>query len=178
MASLVGGILLGSVLFLGADALPPVLGHPQWRPFWVLAFAWVVFFGWSVVENRLRGCIPETELASILNRLDLGRPARPRTRRSSSCRVPSLPGQGRENLDLDTVGVPKDTAWYAHPTTFELAAVAVLCCAHDMVVVKGNPGESTTPLLCSPRRLEFHPAPYAAGGAARSTRAGIWIAIR
>ena len=29
MASLVGGILLGSVLFLGADASPPVLGHPQ-----------------------------------------------------------------------------------------------------------------------------------------------------
>ena len=126
MAALVGGILLGSVLFLGADSLPAALGHPQWRPLWVFGFAWVVFFGWSVVENRVRGCIPETELASILNRLDLGKPAPPEDVEQFLRTRPVAPWEGQENLDLDTVGVPKDVPWYAHPTTFELAAVVVL----------------------------------------------------
>ncbi|MHC4179446.1 MAG: sodium:solute symporter family protein, partial [Planctomycetota bacterium] len=76
-AALVGGIGVGAVLFLCQSRLPVYLGHDQWRPFWVLAVAWVVLIVWSLVENAVRGKTPETELASILNVRDLGRPGTP-----------------------------------------------------------------------------------------------------
>ena len=51
MASLLGGVGIGLFLFLGSAFLPNWLTHPQWRPFWVLGFAWIVFFLWSILEK-------------------------------------------------------------------------------------------------------------------------------
>jgi len=128
MAALLAGVGVGMVLFLGdhMDFLPAVLTHPQSRPFSVLAASWLVFFVWSIVENTLKGRIPESELASMLSSLELGKPARPEEVKDMirSRSVPPWPGQ--ENLDFEKVGIPKGIAWYAHPTTFELSALILL----------------------------------------------------
>ena len=126
IASLVAGVGAGAILFLGSDRLPIVLGHAQWRPFWVLAVTWIVFVGWSMIENRLRGPIPETELAGLLNSSDLGRPATPEEVKDLFDRPGVARWEGRESLDYPTLGTPKDTPWYAHPTTFELSALILL----------------------------------------------------
>jgi Na+/proline symporter len=128
IASLVGGIGLGSVLFLGGEleVLPPVLSHPQWRPFWVLGFSWLTFVGWSLVENRVKGRIPQDDLASVLNAFDLGKPV-PSERIREIVRSRSiLPWEGQKNVDYDTLGKPKDVPWYGNPATFELSAVVLL----------------------------------------------------
>ena len=127
MAALLGGVGVGSVLFLGSDFLPPVLGHPQWRPFWVLGFSWLCLILWSMIENSIRGPIPEAELASILNSFELGKPAQPEEVKRSIESRQIGPWQGQENMDYATVGTPAKVPWYSNPTTFEaLAAILLL----------------------------------------------------
>jgi Na+/proline symporter len=126
MAALAGGVGVGTLLFLGKDLLPPFLGHPQWRPFWVFGFSWICLFLWSAIENRIRGPIPETDLASILNSCDLGRAApADEVKRVIESR-PSASWEGRENLDYAALGTPANVRWYSNPTTFEASAAILL----------------------------------------------------
>jgi len=128
MAALLAGVGGGMFLFLGGklDLLPVELTHPQSRPFSVLGASWLVFFVWSMIENRIKGRIPQTELASMLSSFELGKPAKPDEVKDmiQSRSLPPWPGQ--ENLDFEKLGTPKGVAWYAHPTTFELSAFALL----------------------------------------------------
>jgi SSS family solute:Na+ symporter len=136
MAALVAGIGLGTILFLGNElpqaldrpewSLPTFLSQAQWRPFWVLGFTAIVFVGWSFIENRVRGAIPDTELASILNCRELGRTAGPDEVEQLVRSQPLRPWDGQANIDYDSVGIPKDLPWYAHPATFEVSIVALL----------------------------------------------------
>jgi SSS family solute:Na+ symporter len=126
MASLVAGVGAGALLFLQSDRLPVMLGHAQWRPFWVLAVTGVVFVAWSMVENRARGPIPQTKLASLLNAFDLGKLAGPEEVKAFLERHPVSAWEGQENVDPDTLGVPRQVRWYSHPTTFEAAAAVLL----------------------------------------------------
>jgi SSS family solute:Na+ symporter len=128
MAALLAGVGVGMLLFLGGEFkfLPIELTHPQSRPFSVLGTSWLVFFVWSMIENRIKGRIPETEFASMLSSLELGKPAEPDEVKDmiQSRSIPPWPGQ--ENLDYETLGIPKGVVWYAHPTTFELSALVLL----------------------------------------------------
>lgn len=128
IAALVGGIGVGSFLFLGNELewLPTVLGHPQWRPFWVLASTGMVFFLWSVLENRRRGFLPEDELAGGLNAFDLGRQADSEEVREMIESRPKATWEGKENLDFRTLGISKNVPWYSHPTTYEILVVILL----------------------------------------------------
>jgi hypothetical protein len=136
MAALVAGIGLGTILFLGYEiplsldrpewSLPTSLSQAQWRPFWVLGFTSLVFVGWSIMENRVKGPIPDTELASILNSHELGRTTGPdeveQMIRSRTLR----PWDGQANIDYHSVGIPRELPWYTHPTTFEGSIVVLL----------------------------------------------------
>ncbi|HIQ22032.1 MAG TPA: hypothetical protein EYH34_12490 [Planctomycetes bacterium] len=136
MAALVAGIVLGTVLFVGYEvpritgrtalALPVELGHPKWRPFWVLGFASTVFVVWSMVENRRRGPIPSDELASVLNSFDLGRPASPDEVRRLIQSRGLRPWARHQELDYNVLGIPLALRWYAHPAILEVAAIAAL----------------------------------------------------
>ncbi|MHC4404663.1 MAG: sodium:solute symporter family protein [Planctomycetota bacterium] len=136
MAALVGGVVVGSILFVGnllvknslvaGEVLPTWLHHPQWRPFWVLGASCVAFVAWSIIENRRKGPIPATELGSILNAFELGKPARPEEI-EEMIRARGVTGWEREQeVDYGKVGTPDNVAWYSHPTTFEITALAVL----------------------------------------------------
>ncbi|MBC8873030.1 MAG: hypothetical protein H8E44_26655 [Planctomycetes bacterium] len=128
MASLVAGVGVGSILFFGDwfKFLPAELAHPQCRPFLVLEASFLAFFGWSMIENRIRGPVPQTDLASMLNSFDLGKAADPDEVKKmiQSPRLASW--QGKEEVDHERLGIPKNIAWYAHPTTFEVAAIVLL----------------------------------------------------
>ncbi|MFH1923863.1 MAG: hypothetical protein ABIP48_28730 [Planctomycetota bacterium] len=126
IVSLAAGVGLGAFLFLGSERLPIVLGHAQWRPFWVLGVTGIVFVVWSMIENRIKGPIPETELASILNSRDLGRPAEPDEIREIIERRSFPPWEGQENVDYSTLGTPKNVPWYSHPTTWEILVAVLL----------------------------------------------------
>ena len=126
MAALAGGVGLGLVLFLGSGHLPTALGHPQWRPFWVLGFSSIVFVVWSMIENKVRGPIPQTELASILSSSKLGKSATPREVKEMIQSQPVPPWEGQKNLDYDALGIPENVPWYSHPTTFEVSAIVLL----------------------------------------------------
>ena len=133
MASVAGGIALGCVLFFGDQLgfLPTVLSHPQWRPFWVLAFTGMVFVVWSILENRIfqnrgKGLTEEHQLASILNASQLGKPATPEEIRKLLRSRRISPWKRQQNVDYDAVGIPGNTPWYGHPTTYEALVVVVL----------------------------------------------------
>jgi SSS family solute:Na+ symporter len=136
MAALVAGIGLGSILFLGYElpqllecpqwSIATFLGHPTCRPFWVIVFAACIFVCWSVVENRIRGPIPKTQLASILNAVDLGREADSEAVRGMLESRPLVPWDGQANLDYESLGTTKTLRWYSRPGTFELSAFALL----------------------------------------------------
>lgn len=128
MAALLAGVSVGMLLFLGGEFkfLPAELTHPHTRPFSVLAASWLVFFIWSMIENRIKGRIPDSELASMLNSQELGRPVSPHEVKDMMQSRSLPPWVGQENLDFETVGIPKGVAWYAHPTTFELFALVLL----------------------------------------------------
>jgi hypothetical protein len=136
MAALVAGIGLGAILFLGYElpqaldrpewSLPTFLSQAQWRPFWVLGFTSVVFVAWSIIENRIKGPIPDSELASILNSRELGSTAGADEVEQMIRSRPLRPWDGQANIDYDSVGIPKDLPWYAHPTTFEVSVVVLL----------------------------------------------------
>jgi hypothetical protein len=132
---------LGAVLFLGGEPLPvgsgppqwffgePLpawLGQAQWRPFWVLGAAWAVMIVWSLVQNAARGRIPESELGARLNVYELGRPATPEGLQEFVAATPAARPPRTDNLDRGACGVPGTTPWYSHPTTFELAALALM----------------------------------------------------
>ena len=124
MASLLMGVGLGLFLFLGSDFLPVWMGHPQWRPFWVLGVSWISFFTWSVIENKWKGAISETELAGILNAAKLGKRA---TREEVKKMLkPITPWEGKKNLDYNRFGTPEDIPWYSNPTTFEISIIVLL----------------------------------------------------
>ena len=140
-AAVLGGIGVGAVLFLGGEPLPVGPGPPQWffgeplpawlaqaqwRPFWVLGAACAVMIVWSLVENALRGRIPESELGARLNVYDLGRPATPEGLQEFVAATPAARPLRTDNLDRGACGVPAHTPWYSHPTTFELAALALM----------------------------------------------------
>lgn len=126
LASVIGGVIAGAFLFLGKEYLPVWLGHPQWRPFWVLGMSWICFFLWSMVENKLKGIIPQNELASALNFSLLGRADTPEELKKTieSLQVP--PWEGKKNLDYNQMGVPVNLCWYSNPTTFEIAVLIFL----------------------------------------------------
>lgn len=128
IAALVGGIGVGSLLFLGNEFqwLPAVLSHPQWRPFWVLAFTSIVFVLWSVLENRRRGPLLQSELAGVLNAFDLGKQADSEEVKEMIEGGPIAPWDGKENVDFRALGISKDVPWYSHPTTYEILAVILL----------------------------------------------------
>lgn len=126
MASLIGGVGLGLVLFLGARWLPVYMGHPQWRPFWVLGAASASFLVCSWVENAVRGPISDSDLASILNARALGRPATSDEIRELLEPHRHALNRSPEDLDIRTMGTPSDTPWYSRPTAYELAALVLL----------------------------------------------------
>ena len=132
---------VGAVLFLGGEPLPVgpsqalwVFGEPmpaylaqaQWRPFWVFGAAWVAMIAWSLVENALRGPIPESELAGKLNVHDLGRSGTPEKVQQLAAVIPATARLRTDNLKRGVCGTPSNTPWYSHPTTFELIAVTLM----------------------------------------------------
>jgi hypothetical protein len=126
IASLVGGTGLGCILFLGSSKLPVMLGHPQWRPFWVLGFAVASFLLWSCFENKVKGPPAEDRLANILNRFELGKAmtAAEIQRKLQSHTLPTWNEPGE--LDYKRLGVPESVPWYSHPTTYELTLALLL----------------------------------------------------
>ena len=117
-----------SILFLGDrfQFLPAEYTHPQCRPFLVLEASFLVFFGWSMIENRIRGPVASTDLASMLNSFDLGKAA-DSDEVKEMLQSPGLASwQAKEEVDHERLGIPKNVAWYAHPTTFELSALVLL----------------------------------------------------
>lgn len=126
MASLLGGTGLGLVLFAGSSLLPPLLGHPQWRPFWVLGFAVVMFILWSMIENQVRGPVAKAELANILNSFELGKSMTPREVEGIVRSSALEPWEGQNSLDFKILGVPDDVPWHSRPATFEVSAAVVL----------------------------------------------------
>ena len=126
MAALLGGMGLGSFLFLGSDFLPIWMGHPQWRPFWVLGFSWISFFAWSIIENKRKGIIPETELAGVLNAMIMGKSATPEEVKKIIETLPVPPWEGKKNLDYNRLGIPADLPWYSNPATFEISIFVLL----------------------------------------------------
>jgi hypothetical protein len=126
IASLLCGTGLGCLLFFASHHLPPELGHPQWRPFWVLGFSIGVFVVWSKVENRFKGNISREELASILNAFELGKSMPGEDLEELVCAHSLQPWEGQSNLDYKTLGVPRNTAWHSRPASFELAATITL----------------------------------------------------
>jgi len=141
-AAVLGGIGVGVVLFLGGEPLPVgpsqalwVFGEPmpdylaqaQWRPFWVFGAAWISMIAWSLLENALRGPIPETELAGKLNVHDLGRSGTPDEIQQLAAALPATVRLRTDRLQGGVCGTPADTSWYSHPTTFELIALILMC---------------------------------------------------
>jgi hypothetical protein len=126
LASLLSGTGLGCILFLLSHLLPTTLGHPQWRPFWVLGFSIGIFVIWSKIENRLKGSIPNQEIASILNSFELGKTMKGRDVLKTLLGNPLRPWPGRRNLDFNTLGVPDGTPWYLRPDAPELTVTAIL----------------------------------------------------
>ncbi len=128
MASLVAGVGVGSILFLGDwfNFLPAEVAHPQCRPFLVLEASFLVFFAWSMLENWIRGPVPQTDLASMLNSSDFGRPATPEEVKAMIKERRHVSWPGKDELAYENLGISKKVAWYAHPTTFELVAVVLL----------------------------------------------------
>jgi len=126
MAALLGGMGFGSFLFFGSEFLPIWLGHPQWRPFWVLGFSWIFFFTWSIFENKRKGPIPETELASVLNAMNLGRNGTQEEMKEMIESLPVPPWEGQKNIDYNRLGIRTDLPWYSNPTTFELSILILL----------------------------------------------------
>jgi SSS family solute:Na+ symporter len=128
MASLAAGVGVGSILFLGDHFkfLPTEVAHPQCRPFLVLEASFLVFFGWSMVENWIKGPPSQTDVAGMLNSFDLGKPATPEEVKAMIQSRPFAPWPGKDELDYEKLGISKKVAWYAHPSTFELIAVVLL----------------------------------------------------
>jgi solute:Na+ symporter, SSS family len=125
MAAVVGGFLVGSTLILLGEHAPVWMSHPQWRPFWSFGSAWIVFFLWSWIENRVCGLIPSTELAAALNVRGLGAPGNPRdvaTRIQQTIRP-----QSRALLsDVPNPGVPDDCPLWRKPATYEVGVTLFL----------------------------------------------------
>jgi len=128
MAALVAGVGVGSILFFGDwfEFLPAEVAHPQCRPFLVLEASFLVFFAWSMVENRIKGLVAKTDVASMLNSSDLGKPATSEEVKAMIQTLPLDAWAGKDELDYQQLGIPKNVAWYAHPTTFEVVAVVLL----------------------------------------------------
>ncbi len=125
VASLIGGIMVGAVLFT-FDQLPVWMSQSECRPFWVLGTSVIVMIVWSLIENRIKGPIPEDELASILNACCFGR-------QMSSSQVEQMieerqikPWEGQKNVKYATVGWSKKLAWYSRPGTYEGLTVVLM----------------------------------------------------
>lgn len=117
LVATVGGSLVGTFFFLFSGQLPVIMGHPQWRPFWALGTAWICFFACSLIENRLRGPIPASEFETASHPELGGRPAP-----GTSVEEP----EGHPDSELNGAAVQKQLAWWAHPTTYELAVLIFL----------------------------------------------------
>lgn len=128
MASLVAGVGVGSILFLGDwfKFLPAEVAHPQCRPFLVLETSFLVFFAWSMIENWIKGPVLQTDVASMLNSFDLGKAATPEEVKAMLRERAAASLPGKVELDYEKLGISKRVAWYAHPTTYELVAVVLL----------------------------------------------------
>ena len=126
MAAVVGGFLIGTVLLLAGDAVPVWMSHPQWRPFWSFGSAWVVFFVWSWIENRVCGPIPSDDLAAALNVARLGAAGNPeevgeRIKRT----IQHYPSAARFSK-VPNPGVPDDCRWWQNPGTYEIGVTVFL----------------------------------------------------
>ena len=119
LAAVVGGSLLGGLLFLFSDQLPVTLGHPQWRPLWAFGTAWICFFACSWIENRIKGPIPASELELLLRVSDTGRRQMPQG-------VGRKLESGADPEPAEEAAARKHSPWYADPTTYEVACLAFL----------------------------------------------------
>ena len=126
LAAVLGGVILGSILFIGNESFPVILGHPQWRPFWVFGFSWFCFFVWTYYENGRYGPIPETELASKLNLHDIGKTGTPEEIRKRIEAIPCAEWDGKKNIEFDRLGIRAGLQWYRHPAFYEVFTFIIL----------------------------------------------------
>ena len=127
VASVAGGCVLGFVLFFGEGTLPIEMTQAKIRPMWVLGFALLVMAVWSLVENKVKGRLPEHSIARRLNTFDLGRnnmtPDEVKAMMSAD-EVGDWPA--KENVDFDKLGIRKDVPWYRKPGPYEIAVVIAM----------------------------------------------------
>jgi SSS family solute:Na+ symporter len=126
MAAVVGGFLVGATCFLLGDWLPIWMSHPQCRPFWSFGSAWVVFFLWSWLENRIKGPIPEGELAAALNRHKLGAPGTQEEVEKRIATMLHLHPRAAQFSEVPKPGVPDKCPWWKNPGTWEIATAILL----------------------------------------------------
>jgi len=91
-----------------------------------LAAGWLLFFGWSMIENKIRGPIPASELASILNRSDLGRLTQPDKLKQFIEKHAVQGCPQRAIVKMDSLGIPEGQPWYLRPGFFDGIAIVLL----------------------------------------------------
>jgi SSS family solute:Na+ symporter len=126
MAAVIGGFTVGAILLLFDDILPLYMSHPQWRPLWSFGAAWLLFFTWSIFENRLRGPVPDSDIAAALNRHVLGAPGSTEevTERIQS-RLNIHP-QTAQFSEVPRPGVPAGSRLWKRPATYEIMVTLLL----------------------------------------------------
>lgn len=134
LASLIGGCLLGLVLFIptlfpeGAAPyeLKWYMTQPQCRPFWVLGAATLLLIVWSLIENSMKGRIPKTQLAGRMNAFDFGRQMPPEEieRMMTSGEIEHWSAE--DHVEFDKLGLRSDTPWYARPGFYEILTVIAM----------------------------------------------------
>ncbi|MFC2077135.1 sodium:solute symporter [candidate division KSB1 bacterium] len=129
LAAVIGGFVVGAALFLLGDRLPVYMSHPQWRPLWSFGSAWLVFFVWSVLENRLRGPIPNSDIAASLNHKVLGAPGSTEEVARRIEQHLDIHPQAARFSEVPNPGVPERTPFWRRPAFYEIVVTLLLILA-------------------------------------------------
>lgn len=126
LAATVAGCGIGLVLFNAQDVLPVYMTQAQCRPLWVLGAALAVLVLWSMVENAIKGRIPNSKFAGRFNAFDFGKPmtADEVMEMIRDDELEDWPS--RKNVLPETLGLSKSTPWYARPGLYEILTVVVM----------------------------------------------------
>lgn len=122
-------VAFGLVLFfddMGAKSLPIWLRQAQWRPIWAIVVTVIAMIIISWIENRIRGPIPESDLASQLNIRQMGNLNLSPEMKEELKRRAKEAAKLEEFIDIAEPGIPEGTKWYLHPTFWELFTFAWL----------------------------------------------------